>query len=53
MLVRYAPRSYEKETRTTRLNHSNVFTLDRLNTNKNFESGLSAILGFDYEDRKI
>ena len=49
MLLRYAPGHMREETSTTRLNHSNVFTLDRLNTNKNFESGLSATLGFDYE----
>ncbi len=52
MLVRYAPGHMREETGTTRLNHSNVFTLDRLNTNKNFESGLSATLGFDYELEK-
>tara|TARA_B100000963_G_scaffold360123_1_gene389832 strand:+ start:4830 stop:7142 length:2313 start_codon:yes stop_codon:yes gene_type:complete len=49
MLLRYAPGHMRKETENTRLNHSNVFTLDRLNTNKNFENGLSATLGFDYE----
>ena len=49
MLLRYAPGHMREETSTTRLNHSNVFTLDRLNTNKNFETGLSATLGFDYE----
>ena len=49
MLLRYAPGHMREETSKTRLNHSNVFTLDRLNTNKNFESGLSATLGFDYE----
>ena len=49
MLIRYAPGHMREETNKTRLNHSNVFTLDRLNTNKNFESGLSATLGFDYE----
>ncbi len=49
MLFRYAPGQMRKETENTRLNHSNVFKLDRLNTNKNFENGLSATLGFDYE----
>ena len=57
MLIRYAPGHMREETGTTRLNHSNVFTLDRLNTNKNFESGLSTTLGFDYEleqsDKKL
>ncbi len=49
MLLRYAPGHMRAEGGKTRLNHSNVFTLDRLNTNKNFESGLSTTLGFDYE----
>ena len=52
MLLRYAPGNTRKETQKTRLQHSNVFKLDRLNTNKNFESGLSATLGFDYELKK-
>ena len=33
----------------TRLNYLNVFNLDRLNSYNNFENGLSATLGFDYE----
>ncbi len=49
MLLRYAPGHMREETDKTRLSHSNIFTLDRLNTNKNFESGLSTTLGFDYE----
>ena len=49
MLLRYAPGHMREETSKTRLNHSNIFTLDRLNTNKNFESGLSTTVGFDYE----
>ncbi len=49
MLLRYAPGHMRKEETKTRLNHSNIFNLDRLNTNKNFESGLSTTLGFDYE----
>ena len=57
ILIRYAPGNMREETSKTRLNHSNIFSLDRLNTNKNFESGLSATLGFDYEieesDKKL
>tara|TARA_B100001559_G_scaffold320688_1_gene333719 strand:- start:2484 stop:4796 length:2313 start_codon:yes stop_codon:yes gene_type:complete len=57
ILVRYAPGHMRKETEKTRLNRSNIFTLDRLNTNKNFENGLSSTLGFDYEfetsDKKL
>ncbi|OUW10871.1 MAG: hypothetical protein CBD26_04090 [Candidatus Pelagibacter sp. TMED166] len=57
LLFRYAPGHMRKETEKSRLNHSNIFTLDRLNTNKNFENGLSSTLGFDYEfetsDKKL
>ncbi len=49
MLLRYAPGHMRGEKNETRLNHSNVFQLDRLNSNKNFESGLSTTLGLDYE----
>ncbi len=49
MLLRYAPGHMREETNKTRLNHSNIFKLDRLNSNKNFESGLSTTIGFDYE----
>ena len=49
MLLRYAPGHMRNETNKTRLNHLNIFSLDRLNTYDNFESGLSTTLGFDYE----
>ena len=49
VLIRYAPGHMRNENETTRLNHLNVFKLDRLNSNKNFESGLSSSLGFDYK----
>ncbi len=49
MLIRYAPGSMRKETAKTRLNSTNAFKLDRLNTNKNLGNGLSTTLGFDYE----
>ena len=35
-----------------RLKHNNIFSLDRLNTTDNFESGLSATIGFDYSLKK-
>ena len=38
-----------KEANGARLNHLNVFSLDRLNSFNNFENGLSAAIGFDYE----
>ncbi len=33
------------------LNHLNIFSLDRLNSENNFEGGLSTTIGFDYEIR--
>ena len=41
-----------KEDDNARLNHLNIFNLDRLNVNDNFENGASATLGFDYEIKK-
>ncbi len=48
-LLRYAPGHMRKEANGARLNHLNVFSLDRLNSFNNFENGLSAAIGFDYE----
>ncbi len=56
-LLRYAPGHMRKETNGARLNHLNVFNLDRLNSFNNFENGLSAAIGFDYgfiqNDKKL
>ena len=49
MLLRYSPDHMRKEKDGARLNNLNIFELDRLNTYNNFESGLSATLGFDYD----
>ena len=49
ILVRYAPGSMRKEENYSKLNPAKAFKLDRLSNNKNFESGLSATMGFDYE----
>ena len=38
-----------KETDGGRINSLNIFTLNRTPSNNNFESGLSATLGFNYE----
>ena len=38
-----------KDNNNIRLNNKNIFSLDRLSSNNNFESGLSTTLGFDYE----
>ncbi len=48
-LTRYSPGSMRKENDGFRLNPSNAFTLDRLNSVNNFETGLSSTLGFDYK----
>ena len=52
ILVRYAPGEMKKENNNTKLNPAKSFSLDRINNNNNFETGLSATLGFDYEIRK-
>jgi len=49
ILFRYAPDHMRKEDNGSRLNHLNVFSLDRLSSADNFESGASATLGFEYE----
>ena len=37
---------------TARLDHSDIFSLDRLNKFNNFESGINTTLGFDYKINK-
>jgi LPS-assembly protein len=49
MLLRYAPGNMRKDNTKFKLNNKNIFSLDRLNSYNNFENGLSATLGFDYE----
>ena len=51
-LLRYAPGNMKKETSGGRINPSNIFSLNRVSSENNFESGLSSTLGFDYEIRK-
>ena len=51
-LLRYAPGEMRKENSNSKLNPSKAFSIDRLDNNNNFETGLSATLGFDYEIRK-
>ena len=48
-LLRYSPGNMRKETDGTRLNTSDLFSLNRLNNINNFENGLNATIGFDYE----
>ncbi len=52
-LLRYAPGNMKKENDDGfRINSSNIFTLNRISSEDNFESGLNATLGFDYEIQK-
>ena len=48
VLFRYSPDHMRKETSGSRLNALNIFTLDRMGKNNNFESGTNATVGFDY-----
>ncbi len=48
-LIRYAPGNMRKETSGSRLNSSKAFTVNRVDNNNNFETGLSATLGVDYK----
>ena len=52
VLLRYAPGEMKKEKSDSKLNPTKAFNIDRLNNNNNFETGLSATIGFDYEIRK-
>ena len=49
MLLRYAPGNMRKDDDSFKINNKNIFSLDRLNAYNNFENGLSATIGFDYE----
>jgi len=51
MLLRYAPDHMRKQEIDDgiRLNHLNIFNLDRLNTYNSFEGGTNATFGFDYK----
>ncbi len=51
-LLRYAPGNMKKEEGGGIIDNSNIFTLNRIDSEDNFESGLSATLGFDYEIQK-
>ncbi len=49
LLLKYSPNNMKKENSGDRLNNLNIFSLNRVSSNENFESGASATLGFDYE----
>ncbi len=50
--LRYSPGHMRKESGSSKLNGMNIFSVDRLNSQNNFENGLSASLGFDYNFEK-
>ncbi len=56
-LARYSPGSMRKESTGSRLNSINSFSLNRLENNYNFETGLTGTFGFDYKlestDKKL
>ena len=47
-LLRYAPGSMRKEDSGSRLTPLSAFSINRLNKNENFETGLTGTVGFDY-----
>ena len=53
ILLRYAPGNMRKNEDNIRIDNKNIFSLDRLNSYNNFESGLSSTVGFDYEFKNI
>ena len=48
-LLKYAPNFMRKEEGDFSLNEKNIFSLDRLGSEENFESGTNLTLGLDYE----
>ena len=49
ILLRYAPGQMRNEESGTRLNPLTSFSLNRLDNQRNFETGLSGTVGFDYK----
>ena len=49
IFLRYAPGSMRKETSGIKLDPISAFSLDRISNINNYETGLSATLGFDYD----
>ena len=49
MLFKYSPEHMKKDTSGFTLNERDLFTLDRLNSSNNFESGVNLTVGVDYQ----
>ena len=52
-LVKYSPNHMRKETDNHNINEADIFSLNRLNSNENFESGTTLTYGLDYEKKII
>ena len=52
LLLRYAPGEMRKENGGSILNPLTAFSMNRLDNDKNFETGLSATIGVDYSVKK-
>ena len=50
-LVKYSPNHMRKETDNHNINEADIFSLNRLNSNENFESGTTLTYGLDYEKK--
>ena len=50
-LVKYSPNHMRKETDSHNINQSDIFSLNRLNSNENFESGTTLTYGLNYEKK--
>ena len=49
LLLRYSPGSMRKQEEGFKLDSTNAFSLDRLETLNNYETGMTGTLGFDYK----
>ena len=51
MLLRFAPGNMREEDSGSRLTTNTAFSIDKIENMYNYESGLSATLGFDYKTK--
>ncbi len=52
LLLRFAPGSMRQQSSGSKLNSISAFNLNRIDDIRNYETGISAAIGFDYEIRK-
>jgi len=53
MLIRYAPGSMRNSEDVLKLNYTNIFSLNKLNSINHIDPGLSSTIGFQYENKEI